>query len=41
MFTLMRDVVDELSPKFQVIVSDHADLEEELNRPGVSGDFLV
>ncbi|MCW2772657.1 MAG: hypothetical protein JWN91_983 [Nocardioides sp.] len=29
MFTLMRDVVDELSPKFQVIVSDHADLEEE------------
>lgn len=28
MFELMRDVVDELSPAFQVIVCDHADLAE-------------
>ena len=27
MFTVMRDVVTELSPKFQIIVSDHADLD--------------
>lgn len=27
MFTVMRDVVAELSPRFQVIVSDHADLD--------------
>lgn len=29
MFELMRDVVDELAPKFQLIVCDHADLPEE------------
>ncbi|WP_168404537.1 DUF3732 domain-containing protein [Arthrobacter silvisoli] len=29
MFRLMKDVVDELSPNFQIIVSDHADLSEE------------
>ena len=28
MFELMRDVVNELSPRFQVIVCDHADLPE-------------
>lgn len=29
MFELMRDVVDELAPAFQVIVCDHADLPEQ------------
>lgn len=29
MFILMRDVVEELKPRFQVIVSDHADLDED------------
>lgn len=29
MFELMRDVVDELAPAFQVIVCDHADLPQE------------
>lgn len=29
MFTVMRDVVEELAPRFQVIVSDHADLEDD------------
>jgi hypothetical protein len=29
MFSVMRKVVDELAPKFQVIVSDHADLDED------------
>lgn len=29
MFRLMKDVVEELSPDFQIIVSDHADLSEE------------
>jgi hypothetical protein len=29
MFRLMKDVVEELSPDFQVIVSDHADLSED------------
>ena len=27
MFSVMKDFIDELAPKFQVIVSDHADLE--------------
>jgi hypothetical protein len=29
MFRLMKDVVEELSPEFQIIVSDHADLTED------------
>ena len=29
MFELMRDVVDELAPAFQVIVCDHADLSQQ------------
>ncbi|MDR7160934.1 DUF3732 domain-containing protein [Arthrobacter sp. BE255] len=29
MFRLMKDVVEELSPDFQIIVSDHADLSED------------
>ena len=29
MFTVMRDVVEELAPRMQIIVSDHADLAEE------------
>jgi hypothetical protein len=29
MFELMRDVVEELAPNFQVIVCDHADLPED------------
>lgn len=28
MFELMRDVVEELTPQFQIIVCDHADLPE-------------
>lgn len=29
MFQVMRDVVNELTPRMQVIVSDHADLVDE------------
>jgi hypothetical protein len=29
MFRLMKDIVEELAPDFQIIVSDHADLSEE------------
>jgi hypothetical protein len=29
MFQVMKSVVDELAPRFQIIVSDHADLEED------------
>lgn len=35
MFELMRDVVEELSPAFQLIVCDHADLPEQWFRDAV------
>lgn len=35
MFELMRDVVEELSPAFQIIVCDHADLPEQWFRDAV------
>lgn len=35
MFELMRDVVEELAPRFQVIVCDHADLPEQWFRDAV------
>jgi hypothetical protein len=35
MFTVMREVVEELSPRFQIIVSDHADLDEGWFQDGI------
>ena len=35
MFELMRDVVEDLAPRFQLIVTEHADLNEEWYRDAV------
>ena len=29
LFTVMQEVIDELAPRMQIIVSDHADLVDE------------
>lgn len=39
MFELMRDVVEELTPAFQIIVCDHADLPEDWFRAAVRHRF--
>lgn len=39
MFELMRDVVDELAPAFQIIVCDHADLPEDWFQSAVRHRF--
>jgi hypothetical protein len=35
MFELLRDVVEDLAPEFQIIITEHADLDEDWYRRAV------